>query len=523
MRHALIFAVAIVAIAMPSWLVAQSRTPATWKRGVEGQRQADLGNGQYLNPILAGDRPDPSVVRDGSDYYMVHSSFENYPGLLVWHSRDLVNWAPVGPALTTNVGVIWAPDIVKHNGRFYIYFPARRDGYRSNFVVWADRIEGPWSEPIDLKIPQIDPGHVVGEDGKRYLFLSAGMRVKLADDGLSVIGAPAKVYDGWKYPETWDVDGFALEGPKLLRHGDFFYMLSAEGGTAGPPTSHMVVVARSRSIDGPWENAPNNPVVRTVSRNEAWWSKGHATMVEGPGGQWYLVYHAYENGYWTLGRQTLLEPVRWTKDGWIEREGFDVGKPIPKPRGEAVPHGFALSDDFSTSKMGRQWNFYEGNAADAARVRYESGAMILRGKGVSPKDSAPLSFVAGDQAYEMTLELELGEGTTAGLLLFYNSRLYAGLGVSATNIVMHRSGTDRVLAKPAGLNRHVFLKLRNDRHIVGLWHSPDGANWTRFGTQMEVSGYHHNVMWDFRSLRPAVYAAGDGEVRFLDFKYQALR
>ena len=222
-----ICAAAMTVLAAPVWLAAQSKAPVTWKRGVEGQRQADLGDGRYLNPILAGDRPDPSVVRDGNDYYMVHSSFENYPGLLVWRSRDLVNWAPVGPALTTNVGIIWAPDIVKHNGRFYIYFPARRDGYRSNFVVWADRIEGPWSEPVDLKVPQIDPGHIVGEDGKRYLFLSAGMRVQLADDGLSVVGAPTKVYDGWKYPETWDVDGFALEGPKLLRHGEL--LLSAVG------------------------------------------------------------------------------------------------------------------------------------------------------------------------------------------------------------------------------------------------------------------------------------------------------
>jgi hypothetical protein len=112
----------------------------TWARGFEGQRKADLGNGSFLNPILAGDHPDPSVLRDGDDYYMTFSSFDAYPGLLVWHSRDLVNWQPVGPALFTNVGSVWAPDLVKHRDRYYIYFPGQnrdRPGASSNYVIWA--------------------------------------------------------------------------------------------------------------------------------------------------------------------------------------------------------------------------------------------------------------------------------------------------------------------------------------------------------------------------------------------------
>ena len=116
--------------------VASSATVA-WGRGFEGQRKADLGNGQFLNPILAGDHPDPSILRDGDDYYMTFSSFDAYPGLVIWHSRDLVNWQPMAPALFKNVGSVWAPDLVKHQGRYYIYFPARTD-YRSNYVIWAD-------------------------------------------------------------------------------------------------------------------------------------------------------------------------------------------------------------------------------------------------------------------------------------------------------------------------------------------------------------------------------------------------
>jgi len=516
---------AVLALAAGRVLLAQAPRPAVappWARGVEGQRKADLGNGTFLNPIMAGDHPDPSILKDGDDYYMTFSSFDAYPGLVIWHSRDLVNWEPVGPALFKNVGSVWAPDLVKHKGRYYIYFPGIGSPYRSNYVVWADTIRGPWSDPIDLKVGRIDPGHAVGPDGKRYLFLSAGFMVPLSDDGLSTAGEMKKIYDGWQYPDDWVVEGFAQEGPKILKHGDYYYMVLAEGGTAGPPTSHMVVVARSKTIEGPWENAPNNPVIRTLSGDERWWSKGHATPVEGPGGQWYVVYHAYENGFYNLGRQTLLEPVAWTADGWLARAGADVAAPIRKPAGPALPHGQALSDDFSTSKMGTQWSFYKGTASDTDRYRYENRSLVLKARGTTPADSSPLWFVCGDHAYEVEVEIDRDPGTTAGLLVFYNSRLYAGLGVSDTSVVMHRYGMERASAKPAELGRRVFLRLTNDRHIVTIRYSADGVTWTLFGTRMEVSGYHHNVAYDFLSLRPALYAAGSGEVRFRNFKYRAL-
>ena len=243
---------------------AGAQTAPQWQRGIENQRQADLGDGRFLNPVFAGDRPDPSVLRDGDDYYLTLSSFDAYPGLPLWHSRDLVNWRPLGHAIATNVGAIWAPDLVRHEGRYYIYFPARTADRRSNYVVWADDIAGPWSEPIDLHLPaHIDPGHAVGEDGKRYLFLSNGDRIGLSDDGLSTVGEAEHVYDPWRYPDDWVVEAYAQEGPKITRRNGWYYMITAVGGTAGPPTGHMVIVARSKSIHGPWENDPSNPIVRT--------------------------------------------------------------------------------------------------------------------------------------------------------------------------------------------------------------------------------------------------------------------
>lgn len=250
-------------------LPAKPTSGPTWTTGIEGQRKADLGDGTFLNPILTGDRPDPSILKDGADYYMTHSSFDAYPGLLIWHSRDLVNWTPVTTTLKTNVGSIWAPELCKHKGRYYIYLPAKFPGNNTSYVIWADKIEGPWSEPIDLKLPRyIDPGHIVDEAGERWLFLSGGDRIKLAPDGLSTVGKPEHVYDPWRYPDDWDVEGFSPEGPKLMRRGEYFYMITAVGGTAGPPTGHMVIAARAKSLAGPWENHPRNPLVRTTDNAE---------------------------------------------------------------------------------------------------------------------------------------------------------------------------------------------------------------------------------------------------------------
>ena len=223
-----------------------TRKGAQQRAGIEGQRTADLGDGTYVNPIVAGDHPDPTILKDGSDYYMTFTSFQACPGLVIWHSTDLVNWAPVTAALTKPLGTVFAVDLCRHDGRYFIYIPAGAgDRGWALYVIWADDIRGPWSDPIDLHIDGcIDPGHVVGEDGKRYLFVNGIRRVRLTDDGLAADGKLEPAYTPWRYPDDWIVEDFAPEGPKLLRHGEWFYLVTAVGGTAGPPTSHMVIAAR---------------------------------------------------------------------------------------------------------------------------------------------------------------------------------------------------------------------------------------------------------------------------------------
>ncbi|MEG3150048.1 family 43 glycosylhydrolase [Sphingomonas sp. ZT3P38] len=524
-RDALSAALAGTAAALlPTEAQAQARDgPADWRRGYDNQRIADLGDGRFLNPLIAGDHPDPAILKDGADYYMTFSSFDSYPGVPIWHSRDLVNWRPRGAALTRNIGSVWAVSLEKHDGRYFIYIPTKA-APNSIWVIWADHIDGPWSDPIDLGLHRhIDPCHAVGEDGSRWLFLSGGDRIRLSDDGLSTVGKVEHVYDPWRYPDDWDVEGFSPEGPKLVRHGGWFYMITAVGGTAGPPTGHMVIAARSRSIHGPWENCPHNPLVRTVDNAEQWWSRGHASLVEAPDGSWWSVYHGFENGFWTLGRQALLDPIEWTAEGWFRMTGGDLSRPIAKPKGgTAGPHGQPMSDDFSTLALGRKWNFFKPGPMEQARARTEKAALILKASGTAPVDSSPLLQIAGDPAYQFECDIEIAPGGTAGLVLFYDEKLYCGLGFDAERFVTHQYGIER--ARPANpYGRRLRMRIANKRHIVAIHTSGDGGRtWTRFDRGMEVSGYHHNVRGGFLMLRPGLYSAGAGEARFSDFTYRAL-
>ena len=167
--------------------------------------------------VFPGDYPDPSIVRDGNDFYMTNSSFTYYPGLRVWHSTDLVNWEPISFGITAEQDYsIFAPEICKVGDKFYIYYPTSAG---VNYVVTADDPHGPWSDPVLLDAHGIDPGHVYGEDGKQYLYTNNGFCVELTDDGLAAAGEDRKLYDGWQFPQEWETEGFWLESPEAFPEG----------------------------------------------------------------------------------------------------------------------------------------------------------------------------------------------------------------------------------------------------------------------------------------------------------------
>ncbi|HTG65800.1 MAG TPA: family 43 glycosylhydrolase [Flavobacterium sp.] len=464
---------------------------------------------EYPKAILRGDYPDPSIVRDGKDYYMTHSPFVYKPGFLIWHSQDLVNWEPIIRILPEFTGSAMAPDLVKYKGRFYLYYPANE----TNWVTYADNIMGPWSKPIDLKTPFIDPGHAVGEDGKRYLHTSAGHVVQLADDGLSTVGEVKTIYEGWDFPKSWVTEGKWLESPKVVKRGEYFYMTTAEGGTAGPATSHMVVSARSKSVFGPWENSPYNPIVHTYDESENWWSKGHGTIIDDVNGNWWIVYHAYENGFYTLGRQTLLEPIEWTKDGWFK--AVENRKPLISD--VKIAHGMKLSDNFNKEELGLQWSFWMDYNKTSFSLK--NGMLSVRAKGTTPGEATVMLTTATDKTYETQVEVKTSKSCQAGLLLFYSEKAYAGVVSDGKIFTIYRSA-DKVEKVPNKIGNKFLVKILNQANGCTFSVSKDGKKWDVIATNVDVSMMHHNNYKKFFALRPAIISMGKGDASFDNFEYK---
>ena len=467
----------------------------------------------YRNPILGGDHPDGSPIRVGDDFYLTHSSFDYAPGLLIWHSRDLVNWRPVAAALHRYYGTVWAPYLCEYQGRFYIYFPANG----SLRVVHSAHPTGPWSDPIDLSIHAIDPAHIA-ENGHRYLHMAGGLMAELSPDGLSVKSPPRKVFDAWPIPATTRMECTCLEGPKLLERDGYFYLNVAEGGTGGPATSHSVISARSRHADGPWEYSPYNPIVHTRSRDDRWLSLGHGRLVDTPEGRWYITVHAYENGYRTLGRQLLLLPVEWTFDGWFRVSpeiNADSAIPMPIPGTSQQPFADP-SDDFITPELGLQWAFWR--EFDPARFTTGNGALTLQARGSSLTDSSALTTAVGGHAYTVEIDIEVSPGCEAGLMLFYDPAHVAGICVAPGGIEIRIPNGSIKNRVAKGATRTTF-RIVNDRQEIDFYYRLPGQPWQKTETSAEVSGLHHNVLGGFLDLRPAVYACGSGQATFREFRY----
>ena len=276
----------------------------------------------YHNPIRTGMFPDPSIVRVGEDYYMVNSSFVFFPCIPISHSRDLVHWEIIGHAITNPKWAaleeleggrgFWAPDISYYNERFYITATYRLNDtgtvYRKQFVMSSDKPEGPYSQPAVIDEDGIDPS-IFHENGRHYMLLNRGARIfELNEDCTKQISEAKLLYYG-------DMKR-APEGPHILKKDGYYYLFLAEGGT-GP--GHRITVARSRTLMGNYEPCPYNPIMRQMDEKAAIQRCGHGKPVSTPDGKWYMVYlcgRRIGEGYSMLGRETALDPITWTADGW---------------------------------------------------------------------------------------------------------------------------------------------------------------------------------------------------------------
>jgi xylan 1,4-beta-xylosidase len=342
--------------------------------------------------------------------------------------------------------------------------------------------------------------------------------VELTPDGLAVKSSPRTAFEPWPVPATTRMECTCLEGPKLLEHNGYFYLNVAEGGTAGPATSHSVISARSRHAEGPWEFSPYNPVVHTQSRDDRWLSMGHGRLVDTPDGKWYLTVHAYENGYRTLGRQLLLLPVEWTADGWyrvLPEIAASSSIPMPVSTGSQEPF-LDPSDSFESPELGLQWGFW--HEYDPTRFETGKGFLRLAARGSNLRDTSVLTTPVGGHAYTIEVDVEIEPGCEAGLLLFYNPEHATGITLGPGGISIRLGDGYTPTHQEDGMQR-ATLRIVNDRQEIDFYFRRPNQDWQRVPESAEISGMHHNVLGGFLDVRPALSAWGTGNAIFRSFRY----
>ena len=368
---------------------------------------------KYRNPIIPGFYPDPSVCRAGEDYYLVNSSFEYFPGVPVFHSRDLAHWKQIGHCLTRPSQLpltqappsdgIYAPTIRHHAGKFYMATTNNvfGQGFR-NFYVTAMDAAGPWSEPIWVKQGGIDPSLFFDDDGQAYWTgngtgwapVRGIYQSRIDIETGQLHGEPTFIWpgSGGSYPEA----------PHLFKRGGDYYLSVAEGGTAD---CHMVTIARSRDPFGPFVPCPHNPVLTHRSLMNTITSTGHADFFEDHQGRWWAVFLGIryaESGFHNLGRETFLAPVDWTDEGWpVVNGGQKVAEQVELDRA-IDPHPWPaapIRDDFDGPKLGLQWvslrNPVEGDRSLAERI----GWLRLRCAEATLDDLASPAFIGRRQQH----------------------------------------------------------------------------------------------------------------------------
>lgn len=403
----------------------------------------------FSNPVLPGFHPDPSVCRVGDDYYLVNSSFQFFPGVPIYHSKDLVNWEQIGHVLerrsqlelreAENWGGIWAPTIRYHNGKFYMITTNQANG--GNFFVTADRPEGPWSDPIWVDQDGIDPTlywDIDEKTGKEkcYYVGNAWGGILLTEIDLNTgkrIGDRKVIWQGTggRYPE----------GPHIYKRDGYYYLLIAEGGTE---FSHKVTMARSKNIWGPYEGHPNNPVMTHLTQkgqDSNIQGVGHADIVQATDGSYWAVALAFRwqtGTHHLLGRETYLMPVEWKKGKWPVFNGGNILS--EKMKCPTLPlHPYAAPADritFAPSKsldmrLNYLCNPVESNYSQSERPGY----MRMRAGNKNINDAGSPTFLgvrqtAIDQTFSTTIDAAtLRDGSRAGITAYMGKEYHYDIAI----------------------------------------------------------------------------------------------
>ncbi len=476
------------------------------------------------NPILPGFHPDPSICRVGGDFYIANSTFEWFPGVRIHHSRDLAHWRLVGGALdrpgqldmvgNPDSGGVWAPQLSWADGQFWLIYTNVRSvdpGYKDtpNFLVTAETIEGPWSEPVYLNSSGFDPSLFHDQDGRKWLVnmwwdhrpghnrFGGILLQEYSVRQQKLIGPVRNIHQGTELGCT--------EGPHLLKHDGWYYLLLAEGGTGW---NHAETIARSRKIEGPYETDPAFPMLTSRGKSCRLQKAGHASLTDTPDGKWYMVHLASRpigtDRRCMLGRETAIQQVYWTDDGWLRLlEGSSdpadqVAAPDLPAFQPAEPPG---RDDFDGPALSAHLNSLRV-PVDASWLGLTDRPGWLRLIGRESLISRHRQSLVARRVEDFTCrartKMEFAPESPqqmAGLVAIYNTRMWYYLHVSwdealgrCLRLEVCDNGKHAASAEPIGIDDGpIWLEAQIRSGQLQFGFSADGRTFDSFGQALDAT------------------------------------
>ncbi|WNS41913.1 glycoside hydrolase family 43 protein [Paenibacillus sp. MMS20-IR301] len=479
------------------------------------------------NPILPGFNPDPSVIRVGEDYYIATSTFEWFPGVQIHHSRDLVHWQVITHPLSRtsqldmtgnpDSGGVWAPCLSYHEGTYYLVYTDVKSHMgpfkdTHNYVVTAQDIRGPWSEPVYLNSSGFDPSLFHEEDGSKWVVnltwdhrkgrnpFGGIVIQEYSEERKELVGPIRKIFDGTSLGLT--------EGPHIYRANGYYYLLTAEGGTR---LGHAATVARAKTLFGPYEADPSGPLLTSRDQPELALQKaGHACLLETPQDGLYIVHLCGRplrpSGSCTLGRETAIQKCEWTEDGWLALAGGGSAPEVLVEGPQVEEHIFEEepeTEHFTGGAFSIHLHSLRGPVTeDWATVNERPGFLRVYGR-ESLYSKHKQSLIARRQqsfGAEAETALEFAPESyqqMAGLVYYYNTNNYYYLflsrdeqaGLSVGIMSSSRGVYDEPLAAPVSTQgwTRCHLKAVIDHESLQFYYSKDAVEWQPVGGTLDAA------------------------------------
>lgn len=500
------------------------------------------------NPILPGFNPDPCICRKGDDYYMAVSSFEWFPGIPVYHSKDLKNWELLTHVLTNDTAVdlkklpsakgIWAPCLTycEKEDLFYVVYGVMNSMNAryfdvDNFVITSKNIEGPWSEPVYIHSSGFDASILHDDDGRKYIVSlewetregyekpGAICMVEYCPEKKEIIGYPKRIWSG-------GTNRGCIEAPHLTKRGEYYYIMCAEGGTG---YGHSVTMGRSKNVWGPYKGDPTTPIVTSIpgdfyerhdpdhlkpkyyNPESILQKSGHGSYVETQLGEVYLV-HLTARPFvpelrCTLGRETAIQKMIWTDDGWLRMaDGSNLAKEfieeskLPEYKLPQIPS----FDDFDSGELGIQYYSPRIMPTSFADVKSRPGYVRIRGQESRCSLNKvsilarKLTSVYATITTKMEFKPEVHQHS-AGLIMYYDNMNYIylrkyysdTLNSSAISIIHLENGekTEFINTRVKVDDSPIYFRLKiNGRSSYFEW-SYNGENYERIGKVFDTTKF----------------------------------